>query len=251
MKIKLSCMKCQEEYGHPDFKFYSVEMNNDAIFYFECSKGHLSNVVTQNQKFELLFFYAAMALIDGYPREAITSTASSLERFYEYYINLICMKNKINIESFDNTWKEVNNQSERQFGAYLFTYLIENKGKKPILIDNAKPDIENLSKNKTSEWKSFRNNVVHKGYMPTILEAKAYMKLVYEHMQLLIDEIKMSYKDNIINMTFENIKNKHSQEKNVLNSTMYILPIFNFSGTQNDSFEKKLESLEKYKELLL
>ncbi|OKY76591.1 MAG: hypothetical protein BM485_05040, partial [Desulfobulbaceae bacterium DB1] len=62
--------------------------------------------------------------------------------------------NQIQESAFDATWKQVTNQSERQFGAFLFLYLLEQKTE----FDQKKYKIEELKK--------FRNKVIHKGYLP-------------------------------------------------------------------------------------
>lgn len=157
MKLRFNCMQCFQENGHPSFEFHPVELNDTGLYTFTCNFGHETTTVIQQQKFEVLFDLGALALIDGYPREAITSIASSLERFYEFYINVICLKHKINIDNFKSSWNHVSSQSERQFGAYIFLYLIENKNKEALVIDNKKPTLENISKNQTKTWKEFRN----------------------------------------------------------------------------------------------
>ena len=44
-----------------------------------------------NLKFELLFELGINALIDGYPREAVSSFASALERFYEFFCQVAAL----------------------------------------------------------------------------------------------------------------------------------------------------------------
>ncbi len=60
---------------------FEVELNNDNIHEFVCPKGHRTFTQLQEQKFEILFDIASLALIDGYTKEAVSSYSSSLERF--------------------------------------------------------------------------------------------------------------------------------------------------------------------------
>lgn len=135
-------------------------MTNDGLLSSTCSKGDSTLTMLQQQKFEILFQIAAMALDDGYPREAITSTAASLERFYEFFINIIFIKNNSNLDEFKKLWKYVENQLERQFGAYLFMYYFDKKGSLPSIIDDKKPLISGISNNKIKNWKEFRKVIM-------------------------------------------------------------------------------------------
>src|SRR6516164_9019765 len=49
-----------------------------------CELGHTTVVTLPIPDFELLFDFGCSALCDGYPREAITTFASSFERFLEF-----------------------------------------------------------------------------------------------------------------------------------------------------------------------
>lgn len=55
-----------------------------------CSHGHKTTTIVQNPKYEILFDIGANAIVDGYYREAVSSFTSSLERFYEYSIKILC-----------------------------------------------------------------------------------------------------------------------------------------------------------------
>ena len=49
-----------------------------------CEQGHTTEVTLPIPAFELLFDFGSAALLDGYAREAVTSFASSFERFAEF-----------------------------------------------------------------------------------------------------------------------------------------------------------------------
>jgi len=60
----------RKAYAEPNEVMYS-ELQDSGIAIDTCSMGHQFAVVHQGQKFELLFESGALALIDGYPREAV------------------------------------------------------------------------------------------------------------------------------------------------------------------------------------
>jgi len=250
MKLRFNCMQCFQENGHPLFEFHPVELNDAGLYTFTCNFGHETTTVIQQQKFEVLFDLGALALIDGYPREAITSIASSLERFYEFYIKVICLKHKINIDNFKSSWKHIASQSERQFGAYIFLYLIENKNKEPLVIDNEKPTLENVSKRHTKTWKEFRNAVVHKGYIPSTTETLAYGNIVYSHLNELIKDLKNNCEKFISQATFIHLSRVHNDENKLPISTMSIPTIISLNRGEDtvDTLEEALKSLESYRE---
>jgi hypothetical protein len=45
-------------------------------FRIACPQGHVSNIILQVPKYELLFDLGTMALLDGYTRESVTSMAT-------------------------------------------------------------------------------------------------------------------------------------------------------------------------------
>ncbi len=151
MKLLISCQKCLTEEKINDLNFVEVEMCDDGIYKMTCDNGHESTTFLQEQKFEILFDLGAMAFMDGYYREAVSSFAASLERFYEFCVEAILSSKNIDYEQYLKTWKMVAAQSERQTGAYYFLYLNEF-GEAPAAAEQKQVE--------------FRNNVIHKGYIP-------------------------------------------------------------------------------------
>lgn len=178
MKVMVCCGGCFQEDGHP-LNAHTVwhEVNDRGAYLTLCPRGHKTISVVQQQKFEVLFELGANALLDDYPGEAIARFASSLERFFEYFIRVIAVKHSIDLEAVNGTWKEVAGSSERQYGAYLFFHLL-HYGTSP------QPNPEKMkpagSRSQAQNWKAFRNSVVHKGYIPSTAEAMAYGELVYD-----------------------------------------------------------------------
>ncbi|WP_238149350.1 hypothetical protein [Arsenophonus endosymbiont of Aleurodicus floccissimus] len=73
-------------------EFRTVEFKNDGRYEITCQNGHSSITFLQQQKFEILFDIGACAIIDGYYREAVSSFTSALERFYEFFIKVVCIQ---------------------------------------------------------------------------------------------------------------------------------------------------------------
>lgn len=246
MKLRLNCMECFQQQGQPSFEFQLVEVRDDGLYESKCNKGHTTLTAIQEQKFELLFDFGAMALLDGYPREAVTSFAASLERFYEFYVFVTCLKHGLDENSIKQTWTHVSNQSERQFGAYLFIYLIDHNGEVPPVIDNMRPEIKGVSKGNTKTWKEFRNAVVHKGYIPSYLEAVVYGNIVYAHINELIFDLKERSQDFVQKATFHHLSRAHQSSSARVVSTMSISTIISLTRRNDpqDTFENALEKLK-------
>jgi len=245
-------MQCFQEYGKPSLEFQEVELQDNGLYSATCSNGHKTLTILQEQKFEILFDFGALALLDGYPREAVTSMAAALERFYEFYISVICIKNNIDITNLKKTWKHVASQSERQFGAYLFTFLIDHKGSEPPIIDNRKPSFTDISKKNTKNWKEFRNAVVHKGYIPTYLETLEYGNIVYCHINELITDLKERSSDSMQKVTFHHIARANEVADKRVVSTMSIPTLVSLTRGEKapETFEEALESIKKYRKWL-
>lgn len=155
----MSCMQCLQEFGKPSTEFSRVEFRDDGRYQLKCSFGHDTTTVLQQQKFELLFDIGAHAILDGYYREAVSSFTSSLERFYEFAVRVLLEGASKSDRLFQDCWKEAAKQSERQLGAFVFLWGA-NFLEAPSLLPN--------------KLVSFRNDVIHKGKIPTREEALHY-----------------------------------------------------------------------------
>lgn len=78
MRLRTTCMECFRVDGKPSELANSVELRDDGLYQITCSRGHVTVTAIQEQKFEILFDLGAMALLDGYTREAVSSIAASL-----------------------------------------------------------------------------------------------------------------------------------------------------------------------------
>ena len=62
------------------------EITESPIYKLKCNKGHTFNIILQHQKFEILYEMACDAFLDGHYQSSVSTFASSLERFYEFFI---------------------------------------------------------------------------------------------------------------------------------------------------------------------
>ena len=169
MKLKMMCLKCFSETedlpNGPRIYHGFVIVGNDATCHLSCPKGHQTITVLTQQNFEVLLALGTYAIVDGYYREAVSSFASSLERFYEYYIKVIAIKHGVSTDELKNAWDKIGKQSERQLGSFIFSYLLENK-KAPDVLPSKKVE--------------FRNEVIHKGLIPTRTKAEEFGVIVLQ-----------------------------------------------------------------------
>jgi len=193
MKIFAVCAQCmRDDIENADMAL--VEPNSAGFYKFTCSKGHQSFHVPQESDFEILFEIGCYAIVDGYYREAVSTFSAALERFYEFYLNLVYRKKKIDKDFYIKSWKEVSNQSERQLGAFIFAWLLENKENPEVL---------------RQKQREFRNDVIHKGFIPSRDQAVNFGQAVLDLISSQIKTIKTNYKDEIheyiCNLQFERI----------------------------------------------
>ncbi|STY63173.1 hypothetical protein M3704_04920 [Mannheimia haemolytica] len=237
MKIiaPLTCMKCIQENGMQDLSFFHyAEINNDFRYTFTCPRGHKNTFIDPSHRYETLFQIGATAIIDGYYREAISSFTASLERFYEFFINIKLMKDGINQEVIESIWDKVKSQSERQLGAFIFLYTQHFK-EKPNLISNRLIEL--------------RNNVTHKGKIPTKNEAIEYGQAILDLITIYLKHILPSFEIQIRKLTFNQLKERNIE--NVHTATIGPNTILSRINSQDNlSLEKELISLQKWEEVL-
>lgn len=242
-------MQCFQEQGQPSLQFTSVELTNDCSLVSVCERGHLTHTALQEEKYELLFDMAVMALIDGYPREAATGFAAALERFYEFSTHVICMKRGVPNAAFESTWSLVDNLSERQLGGFLMAYLIETKSVPPS-IQNKEPIRPDGETWKRRKWTEFRNSVIHKGYLPSTNESMAYGELVFDHIMSLSDWLIKTCPDAFASVSNSTLLERHKASNGKFFSTMSIPTMFSPTrqGSMERSFAAAVDNLKSYKQ---
>lgn len=181
MKLPFICNQCKKNISDVveiNRHVQSIHVTNSMVYEHECRFGHKTFCVLMHFPHEILFEIGAQAIEDGYYREAISSFSSSLERFYEFFIRITCEIDDIDNHEFNEAWKIVSSSSERQLGAYSFSYL-SFFGKAPIVLENTA--------------KNLRNRVIHKGYIPSQKEAIDYGEKVLNEIILVL--LNMSNQD--------------------------------------------------------
>lgn len=174
MRMRVVCGECWQKNSPVAPEFVFGDLHDSGIVYVTCSQDHRSAVIIQNHKFELLFESGALALLDGHEKEAVSSFAAALERFYEFYIYVIMLKHGIEVEKTNEAWKGVAKQSERQLGAFCFLYFLENKS--PYELPNHVSEL--------------RNKVIHQGYIPTTDEVKKYAETILNKIETISSALR-------------------------------------------------------------
>lgn len=235
-------MQCMTVNGRLSDELMSVEIRNDGRYLCTCREGHTTLSTLQQQKFEVLSSVAGGALLDGYPREGITSMAAALERLYEYVVTVIGIELQVPQETFQAAWKPIGKLSERQFGAYVIAYTIAMKAIAPTIADK-KPTIPGQPASQTPNWTEFRNSVVHNGYLPSTSEAMAYAALVFDHMRALIAIMTQTFPKAAYTALCRHIARVESVGTV---STMSIPTLVSLHDDGKMSFEERLNDLKKW-----
>ena len=237
VRIYLMCLTCLRESGHPSPWIGVSPVEDSGIYRATCSKGHDTVTCLQEMRFEILYDIAASAILDGYYREAVSSFAASLERFYEFYIKVHCERRDIDPAEFETTWKLVSNQSERQFGAFVFAYLIDRKISAPTL---------------TNKMVEFRNSVVHKGRIPSRDEAIGFGNDVADVIQRVLSELRKDAQEFIsraVQRHVSQVRQKAAEEQVMFQSTVTMLGLSRAPTEPSPTLESWLAQLAKMREL--
>lgn len=240
MRIRIPCITCPTRYVD---EMLLIEQQDDGLYHLTCHAGHETTVRLQNHKFELLLDSGGMALLDGYSLESVASITAALERFMEFYIRVIFLKHSVDNELFDQNWKKVLNASERQFGAFLFVYLLE-VGKLPPFIHDF--NMESFGKDGTH--KKFRNKVIHNGYTPSREQVIEYGEQVFKFIHDLLYELKASSEQSIQQYTMNAVINVHLQNPKKQIASQFIPTMISTITSSDDSpqcFEEGLKQIQE------
>lgn len=148
---------------------------DDGFIEQVCERGHQSIAILNHPKFEILSEFAISAIVDDHYRESVTSFSASLERLFEFYIDIVCRSHAINPSEFAETWKQLGKFSERQAGAFSVAYLLETGGSPKLL---------------NQKFVAFRNNVVHQGKIPTRKEAVEFGQAVADCVEPILSSLQ-------------------------------------------------------------
>lgn len=222
-------MLCKQCLKSEEFVNINVDICDEEKYEFTCSKGHKNLVYTDHVRYAILFEMGAYALVDGYKLEAIASMTSAMERFHEWCVSVLLRKNKVEYTEFEETWKLVGSQSERQLGAFYFLYLLEFK-EKPNAFDNSKS--------------KFRNKIIHNGYLPTDKEAYEYCEYVYKYIRDIQNKFYNNFRDYIEDLKMyklDKLRNKYGCSHDGIYSLGTILSVLAFANDETSTFKFALD----------
>lgn len=181
MRTAAVCPVCLEEQAKsatsPVLSPLSGELDDCGYIHVECAQGHYGVVIFNARRYEVLMQSAAQAFVDGYTNEVIAVMSAALERAYEFYIRVSCRAKSISNDALQIAWKGVASQSERQFGAFQFLYLIDHG--QAFKLDKAITET--------------RNNIVHKGRIAREKEALSFAENVFRHVRVIEESIKSKF----------------------------------------------------------
>ena len=184
MRLTTICWQCSGEDIANGLRLPATAIRlpfRDSAYYeFKCPRGHQNSFLLDKALFEVLAESGLQAIADGYYREGVSSFASSLERFYEYYWMVVNRQKLTDVKQIEQAWKAVSAQTERQIGLFIGTYFAENRSPPPLLGRAAV---------------KFRNEVIHKGRLPSQVEATTFAQEIVNLVQPQLDQMRVRYAD--------------------------------------------------------
>jgi hypothetical protein len=223
MKTEAVCAECMTIHPLLALQSDEAEYYDDGVALVECRFGHKTAVIVQSSKTEILLSSAADALSRGFTFEAVASAAAALERFYEFSLQVFFNSKGKSTEHFKAFFNGMSRQSERQLGAFLLFHEFE-------FGTPFKPD---------QDMTAFRNSVIHKGEIPTIVSSEEYCSYVYDTVRAIHDKLVARYPSDVIIQTVaDGMKEKWQRvPKGIRHSTGSGLNLFNItSGTNKPTF---------------
>ena len=178
MRLPVLCPLCLDAGESRQRATVLVPIGDQGVCQVHCLADHTTAVVLEEHRHEWLFETALCAIEDGYYREAVSSFAASMDRFYEYVLSIYCEASQVSEDAFTSTWKPLSKQSERQLGAFVIAHTLLEKRPPSTLSD------KNVQ---------FRNDVVHKGRMPTEDQAIAFGDAMFEIFVPLLLSLRGKY----------------------------------------------------------
>ncbi|MFB2881730.1 hypothetical protein [Floridanema aerugineum] len=179
MKHYCLCINCFEA-DNTSLIWAVGEVQSNLLAICRCPNGHVQISGLQYDLFDVLFTSGIHAYRKGFYSESVMSFAASLERAYELFIKLNLFKTVKTdnpLETIDKFWKEIEGQSERQYGAFCSAYLMTVR--------------EAWKANQ--EQVKFRNKVIHKGYIANSQEAKKYAEYIIGCLNNIMKAIKENF----------------------------------------------------------
>lgn len=170
----------------------------------------------------------------------------------EYYVRVVALKHGISADAIAEAWKPLSRSSERQLGAFVLAYVIENGRAVDPLVFESRPSLDGRAKGDTPTWSEFRNHVIHRGYIPSTVEALAFGDLVYQWMYRIIGELKKNCAKAMATATFQHLRRAGDASSVGAVATMSIPTLISLVRADGPAatFKHALTGLEKYRRWL-
>jgi hypothetical protein len=210
MKHYSMCIECNE-LKVPGVVWAAGELTNDLYAICICPHGHKSLSGLMHHVPDVLFMSAVRAFRSECYSESILSFTVAFERTCELFFKAFCLKQGANIDLIEQMWKELENQSERQYGSFCIAYCIT---------------AGNAWKANANQVK-FRNRVVHKGYIATKLEATTYASYITTNIDLLITLLHKKFDKECTEIYFDSKNKNRIKLQKIIDKT----PNLKFSAT--------------------
>ena len=237
MRLLIPCTKCFQDASTPTLALARVEVRDDGRYELTCPNGHESITLLQQEKFEVLFDIGAYAVLDGYYREAVSSFAASLERFYEFAVRVFLHQSGVACDVAASCWKEVSNQSERQLGGFVLLW---------ANFFHRKPELVSTDQ----IW--FRNSVIHKGKIPTKDEALSFGNAVLNVLRLNMLQLRSKLEDSVQQLVVQHLRDLCGSNPTQQPATMCATTIVSLSSAEPSqrSLEHHLTELQNWRTVL-
>jgi hypothetical protein len=196
MRLHGVCFHCAQKDGS-EVEVWG-EYRDEGFIDVECPHGHRSRAVLQQQRFELLFDFGILALIDGYYRDSFATTATALERFLQFYLQVVARERGVEDEALQATLRRDVHRSEREIGAFAFVYLLENGHR-------CEPYFKH-----SHQWTKDRNDVVHNGHFPTAETAMSFGDATLGLIFTLGKELRARYSKACDKVVMSHVQRSHA-----------------------------------------
>ena len=171
MKLPFTCPQCDQENREkgnfiPSIEQRDIIITNQITYEYTCSKGHQYFYVLQIERFEMLYKLAIHEFLENNFRACVINCAAALERFYEFFLQVVFHDNGYSSEKFfEEIWLPIKDRSKRQEDLFKDTYIeLTSIEKPPVLKDT---------------YRKFRNHIVHQGEFPKKEQTRDFADTIF------------------------------------------------------------------------
>lgn len=200
--IYVPCMQCNNMQHTTYYKIFNHNNQYEHIT-FTCNKGHMNIIKIQELAFETLLHIAFENFINLYYRESVFNFAAAQERLFEFIIRVLCCEQNKKYKNYELLWNIIQNQSERQLGAFCSLYF-QRFGYLPF-------EKKGFEKNA-----QIRNEVVHKGKSPKAGEARKYGEFIIRNLYNIMKDILENIDNNIVHEVRMQLIDEHFKKRGLI-----------------------------------